>query len=102
MSLQWDEKRESWVNHPAWSAIEERWEQRVLKNKWEHDPAGGDKYLKKYGKQIGIFKLRMLYKYAKDHDALEFAIGIKKQLDFMELTESLGAGLNKQPEDTWR
>lgn len=96
MGLAWDAKRQDWVNHPAWGDIEERWETRVLKNKWEHDPEGGDKYLKKYGKQIGIFKLRMLYKYAKDHDALEFAIGIKKQLDFMELTESLGSGLVKK------
>lgn len=59
-------------------AVEKRWQDRVLPNRWHlMGEEGALEYLRKYGKNIGLSKLKALREHARKSGFPEFARGLE-------------------------
>ncbi len=49
-------KRRAWQGRRMTKDIRDRWESRVLANHWQHAEDGAERYLRRYGRNIGVDK----------------------------------------------
>lgn len=76
------------------SEIIERWNNRVVPNKWHIISNGAELYLKKYGKGISEEKVKALMKYS-EYKSLSFYNGMKKHLEYMIAKRKAKESLSK-------